>query len=415
MSPTPLQAANAALLRRRQLSQPAEGRGVGAERASTTQLDKRNVETATPSWALTNAAAMVQAYRQRDGIAKEQDKASEPITVSVVDNTSPVSLHEDGELYAKTIKIQPSLYTAVMREGLAKVARILLIAQLVDSDRNGHVPLDALRQFIDANNIMGQRQLRKLLREGVGLFWDRTKTHIDTYAPHVIAVKVGVSHFSGRPVYVPSTAVIGSTKEFKAAIYAAFHAGREWQGRGEVKKPIARETMQGIMGVSSSTQQDYDSIANVRTEKNIAILATNDAQEAAWQTDGGAFPFTDWNGKNGKKGGVYIARQLPNDYHSKLKTASRANTIRTNERLNAKMDNMGINAEASERTGNRAIRQMADESDVCKLYAKDGKQAEKLDKGFWRGTGGVWFEQKQETRTPYPYVGGDTTVSFPVF
>ena len=386
------------------------GRGVNA-----TQLDRHDGDgEGGQSWAMKNAAATVRNYRLRDGVDKRESFPTiSPLVVSVDKEQSVGSLRE-GNDYAKTIKIQPSLYTAVMRDGLAKVARVLILAQLVDTGRNGHVSLADLRTFVDEQGVMGKRQLRKLLQEGRGIFWDQTRTHIDTYAPHVIAAKIGVDHFSGRPVFIPSTAVIGSTKEFKATIYAAFHAGREWQGRGVVTKPIARETMKGIMGASPSAQQDYDALADVRTHKNIALFSTQNAEEAAWQVGKGMFQFKDWNGKNGKKGNVSYARQLPNDYKSKLQTASRADTVRFNARLDTKMGNMGINAGDSVPTGDSSTRQMVDKRAVKRLYAKDGNAVSKLDNGFWQGRGGVWFEHRAEQRTPYPYVGSDLTDSFPV-
>jgi hypothetical protein len=87
--------------------------------------------------------------------------------------------------------------------------------------------------------------------------------------------------------------------------------------------------------------QRYDERANVQRRRHIAVAGRRSQaaeQEYAWRHGRAAFPFVDYQGKQGQPGAAYLARRLPNSYRSELATASSGRQRKINKRLNQPRD-----------------------------------------------------------------------------
>ena len=69
----------------------------------------------------------------------------------------------------------------------------------------------------------------------------------------------------GKRVDLPIKTLLGGIGEVRAHFYASFHSGRP------AANPISRQTLENITGLSPRTQRDYDRLANVKRQRNIAV------------------------------------------------------------------------------------------------------------------------------------------------
>ena len=87
-----------------------------------------------------------------------------------------------------------------------------------------------MRQTLTTPNnkhrLCGWRQLRNLLKQGEGIYWQRDKHHVWLRAAGKVAAKLQVTQLNGRPVAIPVKHLLGSIGEARAYLYASFHAGR---------------------------------------------------------------------------------------------------------------------------------------------------------------------------------------------
>lgn len=219
---------------------------------------------------------------------------------------------------ATTIKIYPSIALGMLRAEQTAVGRIWLLARHFDSTGSGKIRVAELRRLIatpsSPQRVCGWRQLRNLLREGEGLFWQRDPTHLWLFSAAKVAHGLGVTRLTGRPVAVPVAAVLGGIGELRAHLYASFHSGRVHPDRDGVETmPIARETLTAVTGIGRTSQRKYEAETGIQVQQNYAIgaVASKEAKEAAaWQHGAGVFTIKEKGGK------AYLAWQLPNTYGS---------------------------------------------------------------------------------------------------
>lgn len=230
---------------------------------------------------------------------------------------------KDEALYAY---IQPNIASELLRQNDTAAGRVWIMLRALDNANNngsGRVPVEVARSFLSDKDsefyIGGKRQLRRLLAEGEGKYWVRTKKFIFLRAAYKVAYLLNVKVATGRPVLIPVTEIAKSIKHFKAHLHASFHSGR--YAKNGRKKLIARVTVANeVNGIAPRTQQEYEQLVGLRSVANYAvdhnIYDATKAQDFIWEHQ--AFKFEDRQGKfdrkNGKRGVAYFAWQLPNSY-----------------------------------------------------------------------------------------------------
>lgn len=227
----------------------------------------------------------------------------------------------------------------MLRQEQATPGRLWLLLQHLDQDGRGWIRIDLARARLTRADaplrICGWRQLRKVLRAGEGTFWQRDATRIWLRATVKVALSLGVTRLTGRPVELPVTGLTASMGVVRAHFYASFHSGRGSE-RQPGSKPIARETLVRVTGVSRRCQREYEKIAHVHAQTNYAIgpcLDGETAQELAWEQGQALFTLKDYRGYQGRRRQRYLAWQLPNSYHAPHAPRGRGRQKHLNRRL----------------------------------------------------------------------------------
>ncbi len=220
-----------------------------------------------------------------------------------------------------TCKLYPDVALGMLRGELATAGRIWLLLRHLDAKGQGWLhdrdARQALTQRRSSLRVCGQRQLRNLLEQGEGIFWQRQNGRIWLRSVAKVAAALGVWRLTGRPVALPITALTQGMGKVRAHLYASFHSGRQ-KGRAQATaNPIARETLQQLTHVHPRTQRRYEKQARVQVRANFAVgqpLNSATAQRTAWRHGTAVFHLTDVEGVQGTPGTTYLAWQLPNRY-----------------------------------------------------------------------------------------------------
>ena len=315
--------------------------------AACRSKSSHNAETLDSSWWQTLAAEQVE-------------------TASVSSPTSHQSL-----------KLYPSLALAMLRQGHVAAGRIWLLLRHLDEKGQGWIDLEQARQQLSNKGaplrLCGWRQLRNLLAQGEGIFWQRDKERLWLRSTSKVAATLHVKRFGGKAVTLPITILTEKIGVVRAHFYASFHSGRDGA------RPIARQTLQQLGGICPHTQRDYEKRAHVKTQPNFAIgtrTTSAQAEEMAWQHGGACFQLTDYQGQQGKPGRSYLAWQLPNSYtgpHSKQASGGQ-------KRFNRELADLWPQGT----TGN--------DHSGKKRYYSDGQLAAKA---FNRGQEGIYWQGHQ--------------------
>ncbi len=219
----------------------------------------------------------------------------------------------------------------MLREGQEGTGRIWLLLRYLDRQGRGWLRIDLIQKILTDKDselrVCGRRQLRNLLRQGRGIFWEleRASTTVDRLwlrSPAKVAMALGVERLVSRAVALPVEALLGGIGQVRAHLYASFHSGRS---AGEAvldraracSSPISRARLQAITHVPERTQRVYDKKAGVTQQSNIAmgeLYTPEKAKECAWRHGRCAFQFVDHHGKLGRAGTRYLAWRLPNSY-----------------------------------------------------------------------------------------------------
>jgi hypothetical protein len=239
------------------------------------------------------------------------------------------------------VKLYPDIGLGMLREALTAPGRLWLLLRYLDIEGRGTLRIDITQQNLTQKSsrlrLCGKRQLRNLLRDGEGVFWERDKTHIWLRAAGKVAYALGVERLSGKPVALPLEALLNGIGGFRAHLYTAFHSGRTKEtADGSQAMPIARSTLAELSGVGESSQRAYESRVDIEIQANFAIgdERTKEGQEDhAWRQGQALFTLKDYRGYQGKKGRTYLAWQLPNSYIGEHAHRPRGRQRRINRKL----------------------------------------------------------------------------------
>lgn len=234
-----------------------------------------------------------------------------------------------------TLTLSPDLALAILNHNRVAESRIWFLLRHLDEAGRGWLEMAQVRRSLcDATSVWrlcGWRQLRILLGQGEGLFWQKQGDRLWLRSVVKVAAALGLTHLSGYPIILPLLTLTRPIGEVKAHFYASFHSGRN-----HPHQPIARATLSHLSGVSHQTQRSYEKRVGVRPQTNFALgeIATPETQEeCAWQRGSGMFTFTDYNGEQGQAHTTYLAWQLPNDYTGPHQPQPKRHQKRLNRRL----------------------------------------------------------------------------------
>ncbi len=221
---------------------------------------------------------------------------------------------ENGRLGA-TVKHYPSLGTAALASQETAGLRLWLVCRHLDGAGRGWLEIAHLRQQVTGKDaplkLCGWRRLRQILGEGNGRFWTWQDDRLWLHGAARVAAALGVTHFNGRPVDLPLTALTDGIGAFRAHLYAAWHSGRR------ASTPIARATQRHHLHVPERSQRRYCQRLNLKRQRHIAIgkpYNKERMEQRLWGQGQATFAFLDSQGALGKKNGRYVAWQLPNSY-----------------------------------------------------------------------------------------------------
>jgi hypothetical protein len=217
-----------------------------------------------------------------------------------------------------SVRIYPDLAVAMLRQGRVAAGRLWLLLQHLDRAGKGWVREADARAHLSGSEaplrLCGWRQLRNLLAEGDGLFWQRDagagEPRIWLASSARVALRLDVGRVRLEPVSLPLSVLLDGIGTVRAHFYASFHSSRQ-------ARPISRATLAALTAVSARSQRTYEVVAGVRCQANWVIgpaQQESDGQELAWQHGQALFTFTDRRGSYGRPGSTYYSWQLPNSY-----------------------------------------------------------------------------------------------------
>ena len=231
--------------------------------------------------------------------------------------------------------ITPIGLAALQAEQVAPY-RVWLLCRYLDEQGRGWLPVSDVCQQLTGKGsklrLFGWRRLRQVLGQGHGLFWewDKTSGRLWLYGAAIVAAKLDVPRLAGRVVALPLSAMTAGIGDFKAHLYAAWHSGRRRNN------PISRQVQVALTGVPERTQRHYCQVAKIRQQTNITIgnqYTPEESEKQSWQRGRAAFPFTDYHGRQGRKGRRYIAWRLPNSYSGPHKQTTNGRIRKINRKL----------------------------------------------------------------------------------
>jgi hypothetical protein len=241
-------------------------------------------------------------------------------------NTAVHPLVIAASLATGAARVSPSIWTAAARDyDVPLTMWVLLRAYDQEATKGGgYLPLATVRELLtDAASpirLFGRRQLRTMIGRGEGIFW----RSIDGKHGRMLALVSReniAAHFgtllSGSEIAIPVADLIrgrGRARQANAnaALYTAVHGGRKSAG-----KPISRNTIKTITGVSRSTQKRYERRAGVFARRNFRLnesFSDYALERARYSEQRAAFEFTDYRGRAGTAGARYVAEAMPNSY-----------------------------------------------------------------------------------------------------
>lgn len=297
------------------------------------------------------------------------------------------------------IRLYPDIVLGMLRHELEAAGRIWLLLRHIDRAGQGWVDIDEARRHLATKGsrlcVCGWRQLRNLLRQGQGVFWERDSKRIWLRGTVRVAASLGVERLSGRPVALPVEALCGGIGDVRAHFYTSFHSGR---ADGEAM-PIARATLATVTSVPPRTQRAYEQRAGASARENYAIgeEKTEDTQqERAWRHGRATFVLKDRQGFHGEKGLEYVAWQLPNSYTGPHEQRPRGRQRHLNRKLADLRDKGDAgNGQGDEQRdpcqgGNQEFRQAQHKPVVRRYFENGGAAAKAFNRDprlerYWKG------------------------------
>jgi len=299
------------------------------------------------------------------------------------------------------IRLYPDIALGMLRHELEAAGRIWLLLRHIDHNGQGWVDIDEARRRLatkgGALRTCGWRQLRNLLQQGQGLFWERDSERIWLRGTVRVAAALGVERLSGQPVALPVTTLCGRIGNVRAHFYTSFHSGRA--DRDGEALPIARATLAAVTSVPPRTQREYEMRAGASVRENYAIgeeKTEETHQERAWRHGRAAFVLNDRKGIHGEKGLEYLAWQLPNSYTGPHEQRPRGRQRHLNRKLADLRDKGDAgNGQGDEQRdpcqgGNQEFRQAQHKPVVRRYFENGGAAAKAFNRDprlerYWKG------------------------------
>ncbi|MCI0393936.1 MAG: hypothetical protein L0332_15825 [Chloroflexi bacterium] len=274
-------------------------------------------------------------------------------------NSQPASASSPAK-NSSVIKLYPDIALGMLKANQVAPGRLWLLLQHLDTAGCGWISLEVVRSQLAAPGaglqLCGWRQLRNLLHQGEGIFWQRGNGRLWLRSVARVAAALNIQRLTGHPVALPIAALLQGIGQVRAHFYATFHSGRGDQGSGTTVKPIARSTLQKLSHASRRAQRRYEKRAGVRRRPNIAIHQAagdeSDDQSQAWRHGRAFFRFTDHRGLLGPAGVTYNAWQLPNHYVGPHQQLAKGRQKRINREL-ADLFMKGMTGNGEERVNDR--------------------------------------------------------------
>ena len=277
---------------------------------------------------------------------KKNDAAATSQTANVPPEApSPTPKSPTSSAVDQTIKLYPDIALGILRREQAAAGRLWLLLRHLDNEGRGWLRLEAAREQLTRNNspwrVCGRRQLRNLLAQGEGIFWERSDGRLWLRSVAKTAAALDVRRLTLNPITLPVSALLQGIGQVRAHFYASFHSGRDKQ---DGAAPIARATLTRISHVHQRTQRIYERKTDTRARRNFAVgpqASQTAGQQMAWRHGGAVFQFADPVGRHGRKGDAYLAWQLPNHYVGPHAIRPRGRMKRINQEL-ADLFNQGM-------------------------------------------------------------------------
>ncbi len=267
-----------------------------------------------------------EAAKRRSQLTTHNSATPQPRNLATSQPRNPATPQPRNSAPPQTCKLYPDVALGMLRKEQAAAGRIWLLLRHYNKEGSGWVSLEAAREKLTRKEsdlrVCGWRQLRNLLNQGEGVFWERRNGRIWLRSVAKTAAALDVWQLKSQPVAIPVNALLQGMGQVRAHLYASFHSGRADEAKQA--RPIARETITAISHINERTQRLYEERAQVRKKRNFAIgPQTSDLAEEqiAWRHGRAAFQLKDQDGRHGRKGKTYLAWQLPNSYtgpHAKL-------------------------------------------------------------------------------------------------
>lgn len=292
----------------------------------------------------------------------------------------PLVTQQKNEINSRTgIRLFPDLALGMLRQGQVANGRLWLLLRHLDETGQGWVETAAARQHLTEKTsplyVCGWRNVRGVLGQGEGIFWQVENGRIWLCSVAKVAAALQIHRLQKQPVLLPISILTQTIGAVRAHFYASFHSSH-------TQKPITRATLTKISQVSPRTQRRYDTQTKVTKRPNFAIGAKTTAenvQNRAWQHGQAVFQLADHHGKHGAAGATYVAWQLPNSYSGPHEQLSSSGKKRINRQL-AVLLQQGT-------TGNGRVK-------IEKRFFGNGAAAAKVagkQDVYWQGKPGFWY------------------------
>lgn len=283
----------------------------------------------------------------------------------------------------QTIKLYPDLALGMLHKDLAAPGRIWLLLRYLDREGRGSLRIDLIEEQLTGKNsklrVCGRRQLRNLLKQGRGIFWERDKERLWLKSVARVAEVLEVRRLTGMPVELPVAVLLGGIGRVRAHLYASFHSGRRSDG------PISRAKLARLTHVPERTQRVYEQATGVTVRSNMAVgpHSEKEVQERAWRHGRAVFEFVDKEGKQGPAGGRYLAWQLPNNYEGCHEQSAKGRQKKTNRQIDlvaSGAQGNGLEREGSQERSSKGVGRIfhAGGLEAGKAYNRDG-----CDDHYW--------------------------------
>jgi hypothetical protein len=322
-------------------------------------------------------------------------RKKEALSGSVASDQWPVSAPQTPQPTSQapqptTVKLYPDVALGMLRRELAAAGRIWLLLHHIDNEGRGWLTFEAAREKLTCKTsnlrVCGWRQLRNLLNQGEGIFWERRNGRIWIRSVAKAAAALGIQRLKLHPIALPVLELLEGVGQVRAHFYASFHSSR---GKQDAEAgPIARETVARISHVPKRTQRFYEQRVKVKTRRNFAVgqpASDVESEQIGWQQGLAAFQLKDQDGWHGRKGRTYLAWQLPNNYAGPHTKQPRGRMKRINQEL-ADLFMKGM-------TGNSED-QVEDKKLPRRFYGNGRLAAKAYNKSanrdiYWKRTGGL--------------------------